>query len=53
MYGGNLEGVCCMFLFMYNGDDYNSCINVDSSRLWCVIMKDYDIDNKWGYCGSK
>lgn len=42
-----------MFPFTYNGEDYNSCSNVDSGRLWCATTKDFDTDNKWGYCGSK
>ena len=52
-HGGNSEGACCMFPFSYDGEQYNSCTDMDSSRLWCATTRDYDADQKWGHCQSE
>lgn len=42
-----------MFPFTYNGEQYNSCTDTDSHKLWCATTADYGADHKWGYCQSK
>lgn len=39
-----------MFPFTYSGQQYRSCTDADSQKLWCATTKNYDDDNKWGYC---
>lgn len=43
-YGGNFNGNCCYFLFIYGGKMYKICIIKDEIWFWCVIIYNYDID---------
>ncbi|EDO29979.1 predicted protein, partial [Nematostella vectensis] len=51
-HGGNSEGACCMFPFVYQNTTYNSCTNTDASngQHWCATTGNYEQDQKWGYC---
>ena len=42
-----------MFPYTYNGEQYNSCTDVNSRKLWCSTTRDYNADQKWGYCQSE
>ncbi|XP_048585018.1 lysyl oxidase homolog 2A-like isoform X2 [Nematostella vectensis] len=51
--GGNGYGECCVFPFSVNGTEYTSCATgrpEQPDRLWCPTTRDYESDNKWGYC---
>lgn len=55
-YGGNGNGSCCVFPFMYKGETYNSCITKDAKKeglnpdKWCSVTPNYDRDKKRGLC---
>ncbi|CAH3103262.1 unnamed protein product [Porites lobata] len=48
--GGNSNGSCCHFPFLYKGVPQSTCINKDRQVLWCATTDNYDMDNMWGYC---
>ncbi|XP_073258443.1 uncharacterized protein [Porites lutea] len=48
--GGNSNGSCCHFPFLYKGVKQSTCINKDRQVLWCATTDNYDMDNMWGYC---
>ena len=48
--GGNSNGSCCHFPFLYKGVPQSTCINKDRQVLWCATTDNYDMDNTWGYC---
>lgn len=52
-YGGNSNGNCCHFPFIYGGKMYTTCTTQDESKPWCATTYDYDVDKQWGYCGGK
>lgn len=39
-----------MFPFTHKGEQYHSCTDTDSRKLWCATTRDFDDDRKWGYC---
>ncbi|KAL9988893.1 hypothetical protein ACROYT_G003385 [Oculina patagonica] len=51
-YGGNSNGNCCHFPFVYGGKMYTTCTTQDETRPWCATTYNYDVDKQWGYCGG-
>merc|ERR1711988_296818 len=47
------DGKCCVFPFVYNGKEYNRCINDNHNSFWCSTTKNYDNDKAWGDCAPK
>ena len=45
--GGNGNGACCHFPFVYNGKTYSTCIQNNHPQLWCSTTGD---SSKWGNC---
>lgn len=52
-YGGNGNGACCQFPFVYNDMIYHHCIRGDQAKPWCGTTYNFDRDGKWGYCKVK
>lgn len=52
-YGGNSNGNCCHFPFIYGGKIYMTCTTQDDTRPWCASTYNYDRDKQWGYCGGE
>lgn len=52
-HGGNSNGNCCHFPFVYKGTIHPTCTTHDASKPWCATTYNYDIDKQWGYCGGK
>ncbi|XP_042586333.1 macrophage mannose receptor 1-like [Cyprinus carpio] len=53
--GGNSLGKPCQFPFKFGGKWYTEC-TVDGrtdGQLWCSTEKDYDTEEKWGFCPKK
>lgn len=48
--GGNSDGVCCHFPFIYKGVSHKTCINLDREALWCATTNNFDHEGKWGFC---
>lgn len=50
--GGNALGTPCQFPFRFNDQWYAECTKDGRSdgRLWCATVRDYDTDQKWGFC---
>ena len=49
-YGGNSFTNPCVFPFIYHGNTYFNCIEVDRDRPWCATTQSYDKAPLWGYC---
>ena len=49
-YGGNSFTNPCVFPFIYHGDTYFNCIEVDRDKPWCATTQNYDEAPLWGYC---
>ncbi|XP_065071306.1 lysyl oxidase homolog 2B-like [Rhopilema esculentum] len=49
-HGGNSNGNCCVFPFIYKTKVYHSCTTTGFSKFWCATSKNYDQDKKWGLC---
>ena len=49
-YGGNSFTNPCVFPFIYHGDTYFNCIEVDRDKSWCATTHSYDKAPLWGYC---
>lgn len=52
-YGGNSNGNCCHFPFIYGRKIYMTCTTQDDTRPWCATTYNYDSDKQWGYCGGE
>lgn len=50
IFGGNSEDLCCHFPFKYNNRVYHDCTSSGKRHLWCGTSRDYDMDQRWGYC---
>jgi len=53
---GPRQNSCCLFPFIYNGEEHNTCIEVDGDKAWCSTKLDEGglfISNEWGYCDKK
>merc|ERR1712151_819825 len=47
--GGTAKGARCVFPFIYNGKQYDSCTTVNNGgKLWCATERFYK--SKWGSC---
>ena len=44
------KGYNCVLPFKYQNITYDSCTLVHSSKPWCALTPDYDVDKKWDYC---
>ncbi|XP_070600473.1 matrix metalloproteinase-9-like [Erythrolamprus reginae] len=50
--GGNSQGEPCAFPFIFGGRSFSSCTTEGQAngRLWCATTRNYDTDQKWGFC---
>lgn len=48
--GGNAQGACCNFPFIYQGAVYWACTDQDAVKKWCSTTKVFEIEKKWGFC---
>lgn len=48
--GGNANGACCHFPFIYKGLVYWKCTSRDAETNWCSVSKVFEIEKKWGFC---
>ncbi|XP_020630154.1 uncharacterized protein LOC110067192 isoform X2 [Orbicella faveolata] len=48
--GGNAQGACCKFPFIYKGAVYWRCTAQNEVRRWCSVTKVFELDRRWGYC---
>ncbi|XP_065656816.1 uncharacterized protein LOC101238762 isoform X3 [Hydra vulgaris] len=48
--GGNSNGSCCYFPFVYQQKIYNNCTANQSNSFWCATTSSFDKDGMWGYC---
>merc|ERR1712100_241017 len=50
-FGGNSNGVDCVFPFKFEELTYDSCIRTEiRPQLWCSTTSNYDSHPMWGYC---
>uniref|UniRef100_A0A674JZS4 Fibronectin type-II domain-containing protein n=1 Tax=Terrapene triunguis TaxID=2587831 RepID=A0A674JZS4_9SAUR len=51
-YGGNSNGQCCIFPFVYKSRLYHSCTNAGDKmgNFWCATTQNYNQDKLWSYC---
>ena len=47
-----LEGGCCEFPFVFNGQTYYECTSDGWNQPWCSLTANYDQDGQWGNCGG-
>ncbi|KAM9332480.1 macrophage mannose receptor 1-like isoform 2-T2 [Pholidichthys leucotaenia] len=50
--GGNAFGTPCQFPFKFSEKWYAECTKDGRTdkQLWCATVKDYDTEQKWGFC---
>ncbi|KAL1270321.1 hypothetical protein QQF64_032610 [Cirrhinus molitorella] len=53
--GGNSLGKPCYFPFKFGGKWYTDCTadGRKDRRLWCSTVKDFDTEEKWGFCPKR
>ena len=55
-WGGTGQNAPCWFNYIYNGEEYDQCINegdhATEDATWCSTTRNWDNDQMWGYCGS-
>ncbi|XP_068996462.1 matrix metalloproteinase-9 [Embiotoca jacksoni] len=54
-FGGNADGAKCVFPFIFQGDEYDSCTTEGRSDgyRWCATTNNFDTDIKYGFCPSR
>lgn len=53
-HGGNADGACCHFPFIYRDIVYDRCTKSGrDNKIWCATTVDYNRDHQWGYCQGK
>lgn len=54
-FGGNADGVECVFPFVFQGEEYDSCTTEGRSDgyRWCATTSNFDNDKKYGFCPSR
>ena len=53
-FGGNADGAECVFPFIFQGEEYDSCTTEGRSDgyRWCATTSNFDNDKKYGFCPS-
>ncbi|XP_065639762.1 uncharacterized protein LOC100197148 isoform X3 [Hydra vulgaris] len=49
-YGGNSNGACCYFPFVFSGRLFYNCTMYGWTAYWCGTTSNYDKDRMWGLC---
>lgn len=49
-YGGNSNGACCYFPFVFAGRLFYNCTMYGWTAYWCGTTSNYDKDKMWGLC---
>lgn len=54
-FGGNADGAECVFPFIFQGEEYDSCTTEGRSDgyRWCATTSNFDTDKKYGFCPSR
>uniref|UniRef100_A0A8C5HU14 Matrix metalloproteinase-9 n=1 Tax=Gouania willdenowi TaxID=441366 RepID=A0A8C5HU14_GOUWI len=54
-FGGNADGAECVFPFIFQGEEYDSCTTEGRSDgyRWCSTTSNFDKDLKYGFCPSR
>jgi len=50
--GGNSDGAPCVFPFVFDGIEYNSCTDNGYSKTWCATTDNFNRDQKWSDCDA-
>ncbi|XP_008294599.1 matrix metalloproteinase-9 [Stegastes partitus] len=54
-FGGNADGAECVFPFIFQGEEYDSCTTEGRSDgyRWCATTNNFDNDKKFGFCPNR
>ncbi|KAG7520331.1 matrix metalloproteinase-9 [Solea senegalensis] len=54
-FGGNAGGAECVFPFVFQGEEYDSCTTEGRSDgyRWCATTKNFDNDKTYGFCPTR